>query len=206
MIIVLIYVDDILITGPNTKKLEGFITEFNKTFALKYLGVLSYFLGIEVLNDADYVYFSHRKYIRDLLLKVEMTECKGIDTPMSTGTKLQKIVQGELGYYLEDPTHYRSIVGGMQYLILIRSEIAFVVNKLNQYVAAATLQHLMACKRVLRYLKATQHYGLKFFREGSLTFTSFTDADWACDLDDRKSLGAYCIYLGNNFISWSFKK
>ena len=105
MIIVLIYVDDIPITGPNTKKLEGFITEFNKTFALKYLGVLSYFLGIEVLNYADYVYFSHRKYIRDLLLKVEMTECKGIDTPMSTGTKLQKIVQGELGYYLEDPTH-----------------------------------------------------------------------------------------------------
>ncbi|KAH9677665.1 retrovirus-related pol polyprotein from transposon RE1 [Citrus sinensis] len=195
MIIVLIYVDDILITGPNTEELEGFITEFSKTFALKDLGVLSYFLGIEVLYDADCMYLSQRKYIRDLLSKVEMTECKGIDTPMSTGSKLQKIVQGELGYYLEDPTHYRSIVGGMQYLILTRPEIAFAVNKLSQYVAAPTLQHLMACKRVLRYLKATQDYGLKFFREGSLTLTSFTDADWACDLDDRKSVGAYCIYL-----------
>ncbi|KAH9750824.1 retrovirus-related pol polyprotein from transposon RE1 [Citrus sinensis] len=206
MIIVLIYVDDILITGPNTEELEGFITEFNKTFALKDLGVLSYFLGIEVLYDADCMYLSQRKYIRDLLSKVEMTECKGIDTPMSTGSKLQKIVQGELGYYLEDPTHYRSIVGGMQYLILTRPEIAFAVNKLSQYVAAPTLQHLMACKRVIRYLKATQDYGLKFFREGSLTLTSFTDADWACDLDDRKSVGAYCIYLGNNLISWSSKK
>ena len=135
-----------------------------------------------------------------------MAECKGIDTPMSTGSKLQKIVQGELGYYLEDPTHYRRIVRGMQYLILTRLEIAFAVNKLNQYVAAPTLQHLMACKRVLRYLKATQDYGLKFFREGSLTLTGFTDADWACDLDDRKSVGAYCIYLGNNLISWSSKK
>ncbi|KAH9684823.1 retrovirus-related pol polyprotein from transposon RE2 [Citrus sinensis] len=206
MIIVLIYVDDILITGPNTEELEGFITEFSKTFALKDLGVLSYFLGIEVLYDANCMYLSQRKYIRDLLSKVEMAECKGIDTPMSTGSKLQKIVQGELGYYLEDPTHYRSIVGGMQYLILTRPEIAFAVNKLSQYVAAPTLQHLMACKRVLRYLKATQDYGLKFFREGSLTLTSFTDADWACDLDDRKSVGAYCIYLGNNLISWSSKK
>ncbi|KAH9650410.1 retrovirus-related pol polyprotein from transposon RE2 [Citrus sinensis] len=176
MIIVLIYVDDILITGPNTAELE------------------------------DCMYLSQRKYIRDLLSKVEMAECKGIDTPMSTGSKLQKIVQGELGYYLEDPTHYRSIVGGMQYLILTRPEIAFAVKKLSQYVAAPTLQHLMACKRVLRYIKATQDYGLKFFREGSLTLTGFTDADWACDLDDRKSVDAYCIYLDNNLISWSSKK
>ncbi|KAH9686748.1 hypothetical protein KPL70_014488 [Citrus sinensis] len=206
MIIVLIYVDDILITGPNTADLESFITEFSKIFALKDLGVLSYFLGIEVLYDADCMYLSQRKYIRDLLPKVEMAECKGIDTPMSTGSKLQKIVQGELGYYLEDPTHYRSIVRGMQYLILTRPEIAFAINKLSQYVAAPTLQHLMACKRVLRYLKATQDYGLKFFREGSLTLSGFTNADWACDLDDKKSVGAYCIYLGNNLISWSSKK
>ena len=74
---------------------------------------------------------SQRKYVRDLLSKVKMAECKGIDTLMSTGTKLQKIVQGELGYYLEDPTHYRSIVGGMQYLILTRPKIAFAINKLS---------------------------------------------------------------------------
>ena len=64
-----------------------------------------------------------------------------------------------------------------------------------------TLQHLMACKRVLRYLKETQDYGLKFGVEGELTLTGYTDADWACDIDDRKSVGAYCIYLGNNLIS-----
>ena len=65
----------------------------------------------------------------------------------------------------------------MQYLILTRLEITFAVNKLSQYVAAPTLQHIMACKRILRYLKATQDYGLKFFREGSRTLTGFTDAD-----------------------------
>ncbi|KAK9224404.1 hypothetical protein WN943_009437 [Citrus x changshan-huyou] len=135
-----------------------------------------------------------------------MINCKGIDTPMSTGTKLQKVVQGELGYYLEDPSHYRSIVEGMQYLILTRPEIAFAVNKLSQYVSAHTLQYLMASKRVLRYLKSTQDYGLKFTREGSMQLTGFTDADWVCDLNGRKSIDAYCIYLGNNLISWSSKK
>ena len=64
----------------------------------------------------------------------------------------------------------------------------------------------MACKRVLRYLKETQDYGLKFVKEGELKVTTFTDADWGSDLNDRRSTGAYCVYLGNNLISWSSKK
>ncbi|KAH9793691.1 retrovirus-related pol polyprotein from transposon RE1 [Citrus sinensis] len=206
MIMVLIYVDDILITGPDSAALETFITELSRVFALKDLGNLSYFLGIEVLYDAGCIYLSQRKYIRDLLSKVQLLECKGIDTPMSTGIKLQKETSGHLGQYITDPTHYRSIVGGMQYLILTRPEIAFAVNKLSQYVSTSTLQHLVACKRVLRYLKSTQDYGLKFAQHGEMKITGFTDADWAGDLDDRKSVGAYCIYLGNNLISWSSKK
>lgn len=94
----------------------------------------------------------------------------------------------------------------MQYLILTRPAITFVVNKLSQYISAPSLQHLIACKRVLIYLKATQDYGLKFLKEGSMQLTGFTNTDWACNLDDRKSIGAYYIYLGNNLISWSSKK
>lgn len=206
VIMVLIYVDDILITGPNGDDMEKFIAKFSATFALKDLEKLSYFLGIEVLYDKDCLYLSQRKYIRDLLSRVDMLKCKDIDTPMSTGLKLQKETQGTLRQYIADPTHYRSIVGGMQYLVLIRTEIAFFIHKLSQYVSSPTLQHLMACKKVLRYLKSTQDYGLKFMKHGDMKLTAFTDADWACDLDDRKSTGAYCIYLGNNLISWSSKK
>ncbi|KAH9679381.1 hypothetical protein KPL71_026109 [Citrus sinensis] len=139
MIMVLIYVDDILIIGQNGNDQEKFIAKFSAIFTLKNLGKLSYFLGIEVLYDKACVYLSRRKYIRDFISKVDMLDCKGIDTPMSTGLKLQKEIQGALGQYIADPTHYRSIVGGMQYLILTRPKIAFSVHKLSQYVYAPTL-------------------------------------------------------------------
>lgn len=78
------------------------------------------------------VYTYHkRKYFKCLLAKVKMLDCKGIDTLMSTGLKLQKVTQGELGYFLEDPTNYMSIVWGIQYLILAWPEIAFAMNKLS---------------------------------------------------------------------------
>ncbi|KAH9782815.1 retrovirus-related pol polyprotein from transposon RE1 [Citrus sinensis] len=197
LIMVLIYVNDILVTGPNNEELDSFIQQFNTIFALKDLGRLSYFLGIEVLYGQDCIYLSQKKYVRDLLAKVDMLDCKGVITPMCSGkdSKLQKMVKGELGYYVEDATHYRSIVGGLQYLILTRPEIAYSVHKLSQYVSAPTMQHLMACKRVLKYLKKTQDYGLKFLKDGDLKITSFTDADWGIDLDDRKSIGAYCMQI-----------
>ena len=128
---ILIYVDDILITGPNSKDLEDFISYFSSVFALKDLGSLSYFLGIEVSYYNGSIFLSQRKYIRDLLEKAELLSCKGCDTPMTTGTKLHKQVDGSLGQFIDDPSAYRSLVGGLQYVILTRPEITFAVHKLS---------------------------------------------------------------------------
>ncbi|KAH9687651.1 hypothetical protein KPL70_014845 [Citrus sinensis] len=167
-------------------ELEKFISGFSKMFALKDLGKLSYFLGIEVSYTENDIYLSQRKYIKDLLRKADMLDCKGCDTPMVTGTKLHKEVKGSLGQYVEDATSYRSLIGELQYLVLTRLEIAFAVHKLSQYVSALTLQHIMACKRILRYLKETEDYGLKFTAGGEIKLIEYADADWAYDVDDRK--------------------
>ena len=100
----------------------------------------------------------------------------------------------------------RSTVGALQYLTLTRPDIAFSVNKLNQYWQAPTLAHWKACKRVLRYIKGTISYGLKFKPTQFLKLEGYSDADWASSIDDRKSISGICIFLGGNFITWSSRK
>lgn len=131
-----------------------------------------------------------------------MLDCKGCQTPMSSTKKLIK----DKGAMFENPSLYRSLVGSLQYVTLTRPEIAFTVNKLSQFLACPSVFHWQACKRVLRYLQNTTNYGLQFYSSGSLNLTAFSYADWGSDLDDRRSVGRYCVYLGNSLISWSSKK
>ena len=80
------------------------------------------------------------------------------------------------------------------------------VNKLSQFLAAPTKNHWIACKIILKYLKAIKNYGLLFKPGGNVALTAYKNADWACDVDDQKSIRAHCVYLGQNLISWSSKK
>ncbi|KAH9672921.1 retrovirus-related pol polyprotein from transposon RE1 [Citrus sinensis] len=205
IVAIIVYVDDILITGDNNTVIETFIHYLGDTFALKDLGEFNYFLGIEVTHDAKgSLHLSQAKYVRDLLTRTDMENCRESDTPMSTGQKLRRAENDD--NLIVNVTEYRSIIGALQYLVLTRPELAFSVNKLSQFLAAPTEKHWVACKKILRYLKATEDYGLMFKARDGINLTAYTDADWACDVDDRKSVGAYCVYLGQNLVSWSSKK
>ena len=101
---------------------------------------------------------------------------------------------------------YRSIVGALQYVTITRPEISFAVNKVCQFMHNPLEVHWQAAKRILRYLAGTMHFGLHFTKSKALSITAFCDADWGFDLDDRKSTSGYCVFLGNNLVSWSSKK
>ncbi|MED6204122.1 hypothetical protein PIB30_116775 [Stylosanthes scabra] len=131
-----------------------------------------------------------------------MQNSNPMPTPMLSSTKLTS--QGN--DYYEDPTSYRSLVGGLQYATLTHPEIAFSVNRVSQFMHQPQQQHWKALKRILRYLSGKARHGILFTKSTDFHLLAFSDADWANDLDDRRSTSGYCIYLGNNPIFWSTRK
>lgn len=125
----LIYVDDIIVTGSNTKSLEKCIHKLNLLFSLKNQGPLDYFLGIELYRDEVGVYLSQGKYVMDLLKKIGMENTKSCPTPIV----IRKTLTIQQGEPLHNSTQYRSTLGALQYLTNTRPNIAFLVNKLSQF-------------------------------------------------------------------------
>jgi len=152
----------------------------------------------------DGILLTQEKYARDVLQRVNMMDCKPVATPLSTSEKLSAHEGNLLGP--RDATTYRSVVGALQYLTLTRPDISFAVNKVCQYLHAPTTIHWAAVKRILRYLKHTMKIGLRICKTSSLLVSAFSDADWAGDLDDRRSTGGFAVFLGSNLISWSARK
>ncbi|KAL6333976.1 hypothetical protein AAG906_000027 [Vitis piasezkii] len=127
-------------------------------FALKTLGLISYFLGFEAFRDNSGLYLNQAKYISDLLDKTNMVHAKPSSTPMALGQKLAL----EDNALFPDDTLYHSTIGALQYLTLTRPDISFSVNKLSQFFKAPTQHHWSACKRLLRYVSGTRTLGLSF--------------------------------------------
>lgn len=202
LLLLLVYVDDILITGDSQSHILEEISLLNTKFALKHPGTVSYFLGIDVAFKAGSYSLSESQYILDLLDKHNLFDCNPCATPMFSSLKLSK----DQGEALDNPTIYRSAVGALQYLTLTRLDIVFLVNKLSKFLQCSTYIHQTACKHLLRYLKGTHTMSLVFSPSSSSSFfTSYADTDWASCPDDRRSTSGHCIFHGTNLITWSSK-
>jgi histone deacetylase 1/2 len=180
------------------------LKDLEKDFAIKDLGALHYFLGIEVKRSKGELLLTQERYAKDILQRVGMEACKPIGTPLSTTERLS-ISDGDR-LRPNDSTKYRSIVGDLQYLTLTRPDISFSVNKVCQFLHSPTTTHWAAVKRILRYLKSTLQLGLRIRKSRSNLVSAFTDADWAGCPDDRRSTGGFAVFFGSNLISWCARK
>jgi len=198
----LIYVDDIIITASDPAAITELLQLLSADFAVKDLGDLHYFLGVEVLKMDSGLLLSQKRYIMDLLKKTNMHEAKPITSPMASSSTLSAFT----GAPMDDPSLYRSTVGSLQYLSLTRPDLSYAVNRVCQFMHRPLQPHWQAVKRILRYLKHTISHGLLLHRNSHNTLQAYSDADWAGCSDDRRSTGAYCVYLGSNLISWSSRK
>ena len=141
------------------------------------------------------------KYILDILTRAGMLSCKPVDTPISTSKVT--ILPDPL---FSDATRFRQIVGALRYLTFTRLDICFVVNRVCQFIHAPTNSHWAAEKCILRYLRGTTSHGLHITRSSSFALHGFTDADWAGNVEDRKSTGGYLVFFGQTSISWKSGK
>ncbi|XP_058075568.1 uncharacterized mitochondrial protein AtMg00810-like [Magnolia sinica] len=199
----IVYVDDMIITGDNEEEISLLQKQLATEFEMKNLGGLKYFLGIEVVRSKQGIFLSQRKYILDLLTEVGMLECKPADTPMVQNHKL-----GE--YPDQVPTdkgRYQRLVGKLIYLSHTRPDIAYAVSVVSQFMHNPSKSHMEAVIRILRYLKSSPGKGLMFSKHNSQSMVyGYTDADWAGNITDRKSTSGYFTFVGGNLVTWRSKK
>jgi len=105
-----------------------------------------------------------------------------------------------------DCSQFRSIIGSLQYLSFTCPDICFIVNKLSQFMHKPSQNHWTTTKHLLRYLKKTTFHGIQISKTGAPSLNTFSDADWAGNLDDRSSTSAYICFLGDTPISWKSNK
>ena len=155
MLIVCLYVDDLIYTGKNTAMFDSFKKSMMAEFEMSDLGMMYYFLGIEVVQSSTGIFISQKKYVQEILDKFQMKNCNPVNTPSEFGMKLNK----DNGGKKVDDTLYKQIVGSLMYLTATRPDIMHTVSVISRYMECPTEIHLLAAKRICRYLQGTKEFG-----------------------------------------------
>ncbi|KAJ9560140.1 hypothetical protein OSB04_005300 [Centaurea solstitialis] len=203
LLIVGVYVDDLVVTGNCDEDVKYFKEQMSREFEMSDLGLLSYYLGIEVSQHEDGISLKQTAYAKNVLLKAGMEDCNPSQFPMEHKEELTKDEEG----VLVDPTQYRSIIGGLRYLTHTRPDISYAVGIVSRFMERPTLKHMQAVKRILRYVRGTVDYGLIYVQEHKGdAIIGFSDSNHARDAEDRRSTGGMAFYLNENLITWGSKK
>lgn len=202
MLIVCLYVDDLIYTGNNIEMFGSFKKSMMAEFEMSDLGMMHYFLGIEVVQSSTGIFISQKKYVREILERFQKKDCNPVNTPSEYGMKLNK----DNGGKKVDDTIYKQIVGSLVYLTATRPDIMHAVSVISRYMECPIEIHLLAAKRIFRYLQGTKDDGLFYKRGEKSDLFGFTDSDYAGDSDDRKSTSGYVFMMGTGAVSWSSKK
>ncbi|KAI3521421.1 hypothetical protein L1887_10887 [Cichorium endivia] len=205
-IILLVYVDDIVLTGNNENEIKSVKDFLKSQFLIKDLGILRFFLGIEIVKTNNGLCLSQRKYCLELLYEFGLLGSKPIRTPLDVNVTISSSSCSKDDDLLENVTEYQKLVGKLIYLTNTRPDISFTVQTLSQFMHAPRKSHLKIAVRVLRYLKLCPGKGILMSKSDELVLTAWADADWAKCVNSRRSVTGYCLFLGNSLISWKSKK
>lgn len=199
---VLIYVDDLIITGSTLSLIKSFKTYLSQCFHMKDLGISKYFLGIEVARSSLGIYLCQWKYVLDIVKETGLLGAKPATFPLDQNHRLA-LDESEM---LTNVAAYRRLVGKLIYLSNTRPDLSYAIHILSQFMHKPRKGHWEAALRVVHYLKGTPGQGILLRAHTELKLTTWCDADWAACPLTRRSLTGWFIQLGDSPISWKTKK
>ena len=133
-----------------------------------------------------------------------MQDCKSMGITMTAN--LTKLGDSATSSQSVDSTLYRHRIGSLMYLVHTRPDICYTVNALSQFMSDSKHIHLVAAKHVLRYVRGTITYGLRYTSSSGVLLFGYSDLDWSGSAVDRKSTSSHCFSMGSAMISWSSRK
>jgi hypothetical protein len=201
-VILLLYVDDLLLTGNDEESLTKIKTKLMQEYEMTYLGQARLYLGVELLYNSLGTWLHQKRYIESLLIRFGMEQCNTLSIPMTQSTHLKTDMESPPC----DLQTYQALVGCLLFVTITRPDISFSVGCVSRYLLKPQQAHLTATKNILRYLKGTLNYGLCISNNVDCTLTSYTDADYARDVDTRRSTSGIIHKLGNSPVDWSSKR
>ena len=201
IVYLLVYVDDIVMTGNCPQFLSSLIAQLGIAFELKDLSPLHYFLSLQIIWTSKGLFLSQSKYAQDLLLKLNMQS----SIPAHTSCAPYPRLVPREGSVLSNPHEYRCLVGFLHYLTFTRPDLSIAIQQACQFMSIPTNAHMVATRRILRYLNDTLNFGV-YLRLDPISLSAFSNSDWAGDPFDRRSTTRYIVYLGYNPNTWSGKK
>uniref|UniRef100_A0ACD6AV42 Uncharacterized protein n=1 Tax=Avena sativa TaxID=4498 RepID=A0ACD6AV42_AVESA len=165
---------------------------------LSDLGLLSFYLGIEVHQDHSGITLRQTAYAKRVVELAGLTDCNPALTPMEERLKLSRDSTAEE----VDATQYRRLVGSLRYLAHTRPDLAFSIGYVSRFMQRPTTEHQQAVKRIVRYVAGTLDHGLYYPRcPGAAHFVGYSDSDHAGDIDTSKSTSGILFFLGKCLLS-----
>ncbi|GKB25008.1 ribonuclease H-like domain, reverse transcriptase, RNA-dependent DNA polymerase, partial [Tanacetum coccineum] len=202
ILLVGVYVDDLIITGTPKKEIDKFKDQMKEIFEMSDLGLLAYYLGIEVTQSGGDISIKQSAYARKILKEAGMLESNETLIPMDPGTRLTKTTEGTM----VNSTDYRSLIGCLRYLLHTRPDLSYSVGLLSRFMQEPKEQHMKAIKQVLRYVKGTKDYGITYKHNGGNKIHGYSDSSYGVNTQEGKGTTGIIFYYGESPISWSTQK
>ncbi|GKA36760.1 retrovirus-related pol polyprotein from transposon TNT 1-94 [Tanacetum coccineum] len=171
-------------------------------FEMRMMGELNFFLGLQIKQIEDEIFFNQSKYIKEMLKKFGLEDSKPTKTPMSTKIKLTKDDEADF----VDSSKYQGMIGSLLYLTASRPDIMFSVCLCARFQENPKTTHLEAVKRIFRYIRGTSNLRLWYPKGTEIETIIYAESDHASDYVDRKSTSGICTFMGCCLTSWFFKK